>query len=235
VADTDEEQLEAIKKWWDENGTSMLVGIVAALAIVFGYQGWQNRLQDRGEAASALYEDLVEAVVLSDPFSTLDEEQLTTGQFLAAQLKDEYTDTSYAHFAAMFMAKLAVEGQDYETAEQELNWSLENGVDDSLRVIVSTRLARVKIAQGEHEAALALLAGIEPGEHKPSVEEARGDAYAAIGDSVKAREAYQMAVKSLAEGDTRPMLQMKLDDLVAPATVVPNEPGATAEPEDGSP
>ena len=33
---TEEEQLEAIKRWWKENGTSLLAGAVLAAAGVFG-------------------------------------------------------------------------------------------------------------------------------------------------------------------------------------------------------
>ena len=39
---TEEEQIEAIKRWWKKNGSSLLLGIALALAIVFGWQAWQN-------------------------------------------------------------------------------------------------------------------------------------------------------------------------------------------------
>jgi len=39
---TDEEQVEAIKQWWKNNGSSLLIGIGAALAIAFGWQAWQT-------------------------------------------------------------------------------------------------------------------------------------------------------------------------------------------------
>ncbi|MEX2327847.1 MAG: tetratricopeptide repeat protein, partial [Pseudomonadales bacterium] len=46
MAETDEEQIEAIKKWWDENGKSILIGIVLALGGVFGYQAWDNHVRE---------------------------------------------------------------------------------------------------------------------------------------------------------------------------------------------
>ena len=39
---TEEEQIEAIKQWWKKNGSSLLIGVGLALAIVFGWQAWQN-------------------------------------------------------------------------------------------------------------------------------------------------------------------------------------------------
>ncbi|MEX1237520.1 MAG: tetratricopeptide repeat protein, partial [Pseudomonadales bacterium] len=88
MAETDEEQIEAIKKWWDENGKSILIGIVLALGGVFGYQAWDNHVRETGEAASALYEDMLAAMAMDDPFGTLDEERLATARFIAGQLKE---------------------------------------------------------------------------------------------------------------------------------------------------
>ena len=48
---TEEEQVEALKKWWDDNGTQLLVGIVVVLAGVFGYRTWESNTQLAAEAA----------------------------------------------------------------------------------------------------------------------------------------------------------------------------------------
>ena len=37
---TEEEQLEAIKRWWKENGTSLIAGVAIAAAGVFGWNAW---------------------------------------------------------------------------------------------------------------------------------------------------------------------------------------------------
>ena len=109
VADsTEEEQVEALKKWFAENGVSLLLGIVLALGGVFGYRAWENSVRQTGEVASAIYEDLV-AAVGTVPESGLSEEMLTTGRSLAVQLKADHGGSSYALFAAMTMAKLLVE------------------------------------------------------------------------------------------------------------------------------
>jgi predicted negative regulator of RcsB-dependent stress response len=34
---TEEEQIAAIKNWWKENGNSLLMAVVAAIAIIFGW------------------------------------------------------------------------------------------------------------------------------------------------------------------------------------------------------
>lgn len=221
MADSDEEQIEAIKRWWSENGTSLIVTAVLAVGGVLGYQAWENHVQTTGEAAAKIYGDLLDAVVVEGPFETPDPEALQTGGFLGKQLKDEYGGSSYAHLASMFLARLAVDRGELEVAASELRWSLDNGVDESLKPIVAMRLARVQNGLGEHEQALQTLVSVEPGEHLPSWAEIRGDIYLAMGDEQQARESYQEGINALANPGARPMLQMKLDDLEAPSLTVP--------------
>ena len=64
---TEEEQVQAIKDWWKKNGSSLLIGIGAALAIVFGWQAWQNhQAQQRTEAANQFANLLVDMAVSGD-------------------------------------------------------------------------------------------------------------------------------------------------------------------------
>ena len=61
MVESDEEQLELIKKWWEENGTSLVTAIVLALGVTFGYRAWVDNVRETAEAASAKYENLVQA------------------------------------------------------------------------------------------------------------------------------------------------------------------------------
>lgn len=210
---TDEEQIEALKRWWAENGRSTIIGVVVALVAVFGYQAWQNHAREQGEAASKLYQDMMDAVAVDSPLKTPDKEHVATARFLGQQLEDEHAGSVYAHFAAMYLAKLAVDDKDLASAEKQLKWSLDHRVNDTLKPIVTLRLARVELGLGKTDDALKALEGIEPGEYRSSYEELKGDIYHAMGDNEQAREAYQRAVNAVGEDKKRPMLQMKLEDL----------------------
>ncbi|WP_315982668.1 tetratricopeptide repeat protein [Aliamphritea spongicola] len=61
---TEEEQVEALKKWWQENGKSLVLGVLLAGAIIFAWKGWQNSQQVKAETAAALYQNLIQAVAL---------------------------------------------------------------------------------------------------------------------------------------------------------------------------
>jgi len=216
---TEEEQIEAIKTWFDQNGVSLIVGIVVALVAVFGYQGWKKSKTAEAEVASALYSDLTEAIV-AGPLDTLSSEQISTGKFIAEELKTDHPGSTYAHFAALHLAKLAVEAGDLETAEKELEWIKENNPERSVELIVNLRLAKVKTALKQYDAALALLKLDKIGAHVSSYQEQRGDIYLAMGKTEEARKAYRLALDSVVEGQTKPILQMKLEDLVDPQSAM---------------
>ena len=225
---TEEEQVEAIKNWFAKNGTSLVAGIVLALGSVFGYQAWEKSVRDQGEKASGMYENLTAAVSVG-PFETLSDESRSTAVFIANQLKAEYPDSTYAHFAAMQLAKLEVEAGALDSAATELQWVLDQKVDDSLAVLVRLRLAQVKLGQGEYEAALALLDQSNIDGYASAYAELRGDVYYAMDRLDDARQAYQAAVALLKEGTTKPMLSMKLEDLVLPEVAIPADTAATDE------
>jgi predicted negative regulator of RcsB-dependent stress response len=226
VADvTEEEQVEAIKRWFSENGTFLVVGIVVVLAVVFGYRTWETQTREAAEAASVKYEELVVAVTVS-PLEELSEENLSTGQFIAEELKQDYSGTTYAHFAAMHIAKIHVQGGDLDAALKELEWVLANDPDEKIKAIANIRVARVLHGQAKDEDALAVLDKTNSAGHEASYDELRGDVLLAMGKPDEAREAYQRAVN--AQINKRPMTQMKLDDLVAPKSVIAVDDGDDA-------
>ena len=210
---TEEEQVEALKNWWKENGKSLLLGVALALAIVFGWKGWQNNQQVNAENASIMYQNLVQAAAIaSTPQAT--EEQRATAAHLAKALKEEYSDTAYARFGALFSARLAADSGDFDSALKELDWVLAQSTDAVMKTVASMRKARVLAAKGQPDQAVTLLAGLNEAGFKVSIEELKGDLYMQSGDLDKARTAYQAAVDTAQQG-TRPLLNMKLENLAA--------------------
>jgi predicted negative regulator of RcsB-dependent stress response len=213
LAETDEEQIEEIKTWWVENGSSLVIGTVVALTGVFGYRAWENSVSESTEAASQLYESMTSAVV-GTQVSSLSSEILASTRALGNQLKIDFPDSTYAHFGALHMAKLAVDSGDLDSAETELRWMLDNDVNDVLEPIVRMRLAQVVAALGRAEQALLLLpADRDVSAHTSSWHEVRGDIHYQLGNMDDARAAYQQAIDVLGEGRTKPVLQAKLEDL----------------------
>ncbi|MDY6920577.1 MAG: tetratricopeptide repeat protein [Pseudomonadota bacterium] len=219
---TEEQQIEAMKKWWQKNGTSILTGIIVALVAVLGWNFYQQNQQANREAAAVLYSQLVEAATLADQYRIAGnteqlEGQLATVTHLGKQLKNDFTGNEYAVFGAMMLAREAMFDNDPAAAEQQLQWAAANTSSDPTRLIATQRLARVQAEQEKYDAALATLDEVEPGSQADAFEEVRGDIYLAMGERDKARSAYKKAIDlstELNQGQPRPILEFKYNNLL---------------------
>ena len=225
MVESDEEQLEVLKKWWNENGSTLIVFALIAVGGGFGYRAWENNTRETGEAASAIYEDLTEATAAITPGGD-DEAMRLTAISLGETLKTEYEDSAYAVLATLHLAKIAVDGGDLDRAQAELEWAISQGGEPHLETIARIRLARLLVAKEDAPAALAGLQDHEPAMGQiSSYEEARGDAHVALGDTRLARASYQKALDNMSDNAVRPLLEIKLADLpLEDIEVVTEEP-----------
>lgn len=205
---TEEEQIAQLKDWWQRNGKPLLTGGVLALALVFGWQGWQHYKTSQAQGAGALYQQMLESTFTAD--GQPDVGRVTE---LAARLKKEYGGTSYAQYASLFIAKLAVENGKLDDAIAELKPLLDKPADEAIGEMARQRTARVLAAQGKVEEGLKLLDGKVDKAWQASREELKGDLLVQLGRGDDAHAAYQKAKESLAEDAAVGGLQMKLDDL----------------------
>lgn len=238
---TEEEQVEALRRWWDENGKSTIAAIVIALAAGFGWQTWKANDQRAQESASDIYQAMLQTVGAGDASPG----QLETGVGLAEQLKSEYSGSTYAQFAALHLARLAVDKNDLAEAEAQLRWVLgkaAKGTDTAQ--VAQMRLARVIAASGDTDQALAILEQGGEGPYQASYAVARGDILLALGRNDEAREAYSNArmLATSSQGQVNlPALEQKLQSLTpipartiaTPAEVMPAaaEPAANESPD----
>lgn len=202
---TEEEQVEALKRWWKENGRSTLLGVALALGLGFGWQVWQNNREAAAAQASNLYQQMLAELAA--------EEQQGAGpaRELALQIKDQHRGSTYAQLAALHLARLAVNNDNLGGAEEELRWVLamaDRGSD--LYRMAQLRLARVVAAQGKADAALAMLQDADTA-YAVSYAIARGDILLGAGRDGEALEAFERAAASL-EADA-PMPQTLRDKL----------------------
>lgn len=225
---SDDEQLEALKRWWNDNGTSLLAGIAIVLAVFFGMRQWQGMQLNESGVASDLYQQIAD-LAIANTQQPITEQGLVGAQAVYATLKDEYADSVYTRYAALAMASFHVEHEQLDMAAAELQWILDNpkiglmtNVDDELLMTARSRLARVRIAQDRPQDALDLLRAVEPGAFAGSYAEVEGDALVALGQTDEARAAYQRALAALGTGNPV-LLQLKLQDLGVSPSGTTNE------------
>jgi len=209
---TEEEQVQALKEWWKENGKSLILGVAAAVAIVFGWKGWQSHQEQKAANASVLYQNLTQAVQLSA--GGANEAQYATAGHLSEQLRQEYGKTTYARYGALMMASVAVSNQAPDRALEELNWVIENTseVDDVVRVAI-LRKAMLLGQKGDLDAAINLLSNADAGYYEVQYQEVLGDLYVSSDRPADAFKAYDQALKLAGGEQLRPLLKMKRDDL----------------------
>lgn len=216
ISAEEEETLDAIKRWWNDSGKFIAMGIVAVAVVYFGWQFWVSSRNSVTAEASALYDQLT-GIAVAEPGTPIAEADRARALELVNQIKTDYSGSIYSLYAALFGARLAVENSDLATARQELEWLLANtrsgffgSTDPTLVALAQLRLGRVLLAEGQAAQALTVISGAEPGAMAADFDELRGDIYLSQGQRDQALTAYEAARSA---GSGSPVLQLKLNEL----------------------
>jgi predicted negative regulator of RcsB-dependent stress response len=214
---SEKEQWEWIKTQVRENAPAVIVAIAAAVAMVSGWRWWQGHLDQGRLAASAGYMQMVRALEAGDR---------TQAMVSLGELERAHPGSPYVDQGKLLAARLYVDEGALDKAGGELASVAEHSKDSELALVARLRLARVQIAQGKAESALATLAAAQTGAFAGRYHEVRGDAYYAKGDKAAALTEYRAAQQS---GDgSDPLLGLKIADLSAYASAgTPPTRGAT--------
>ena len=202
--ETEEQQIEALKKWWKANGNMVFAGIALGVIIIVGWRYYNNNQQTHAEYASQSYENIVQHLTTSSDTSAV--------QAQVNELYASYSHTPYASLSALSLAKKQLQKGEMLQATQQLEWVIKNAKQDELAYIARLRLARVLLSTNQNDQALTQLNIDFPESFTQLYEELRGDIYVAKGELDQARIAYDKAILSSA-GQTDKWLKLKSDDL----------------------
>jgi predicted negative regulator of RcsB-dependent stress response len=201
---SEKEQWEWIRAQVRENGPAVILAVAVVAAGVFGWRWWQGHLDAGRLEAGAKYTQMVQALDGGDRSRAL---------VLFGELERDYAASPYTDQARLLAARLYVLGGELDRAAGELVAVAERSKDRDLALVARLRLARVQIAQGKLDGALATLNAVQPGAFGAHFHEVRGDAYYAKGDRAAALKEYRSA--QAAGSDS--LLGLKIADLAAAA------------------
>ncbi len=201
---TDDEQVERIKKWWSDNGSSVIAGLVIGVGGLMGWRYWVDYQTNVAAEASAHFTNMVGSIENDKNDVAIDE---------AFKILDNYSSTAYADLARLSLAKVFVETKEYDKAAQQLQALIEAKPDISLEMLTRKRLSAVLLQQGKLDQSLEVLTVDFPEEFAASFEELKGDILVAQGNASSAREAYQRARLAQPASANPQFLQQKIDDL----------------------
>ena len=200
----EDEQVAAVKQWWDENGKFVIGAVVLAIAGNFGWTAYK----DNKAATEALQSDAFQKVIEASQGDDLD-------ALLAAasNVQTSNPGSEYAQLATLFAAKALVEKGELEQAAAQLQGVMNAvTIDQPTGAEARLRLAGLQLAMNQTAEALSLASQSYPAAYQARALEVQGDALLAQGDRAGAKAAYQQA-QNAEGGNDLPLLTYKLNEL----------------------
>jgi len=205
VAYEDEEQLEALKVWWQRNGRVVIIAAVLGIALVLGWQQWGSWQARQAANAAADYQAVMGALNRADREVAINRTK---------QLQDTYAQSPYTVLASLAVASAEMAENQPQQAADLLAWITRTQPQSPMAAVARLRQAEALMAAGDNQAALTLLEPSASGPLAARYQELIGDLQAARGDREAAISAYRAALQRSA-GQRRALVEVKLFDLGA--------------------
>ncbi|MDN6633003.1 MAG: YfgM family protein [Enterobacterales bacterium] len=202
VYSTENEQVDALRRFFIENGKALAIGVVIGIGALLGWRYWQNHQQAEMTGASQSYQQASEA--------------LTGGKADGVALAEKFIEknaNNYGVLAALQLAQHEVDQKNFAKAEQQLAWAQGQTKDENLKSLIDLRLARVQLQENKLDDALKTLDLIKATGWVAMAQDIRGDVLVTKGDVQGAREAYSKGLASDASQSLQGLLRMKLNNL----------------------
>ena len=208
----EQEQLDQLKHFWKQYGNAItwfLIAVLGAIAAWNGYQYWQR---SQAAQASAMYDE-IEKVSRGGDAAKLDR--------AFGDMKARFATTTYAHQAALMVAKTQYEAGQTDSAKATLKWVMENSSDKAYASIARLRMAGILMDAKSYDEALKVIdSGL--GESFSALQaDRRGDILLAQGKKAEAKAEYTKAYAAFEErSDYRRLVEVKLNAVGGQAEAV---------------
>lgn len=202
----DQQELENFKYFWHSKGRWLFAVLLLASLVYLGWVLYQGHIETKNEEAATALAGLVEKAKASQDKQAL--------QADLSILQQNYPESiSSAQATMMVAADLFDQGQ-YEAAEKQLNWVLQNQQIPFVRALAIQRLATVQLQQKKYDAALATLKMPVDAAFEALILETQGDVLYAQGKNKEALAVYEQALaKTVQDAPGLQLLQLKADEL----------------------
>jgi len=202
VYSNENEQVDALRRFFANNGKALAVGVVIGIAALGGWRYWSSHQQDSAKTVSAEYQKVTSAMQAGKP------ETLEAVNTFASE-----NSNTYGALAALDLAKQYVDSNQLDKAATLLQNGLKDTKDANLQAVINLRLARIQLQQNQADAALKTLDGVKGDGWTAIVADIRGEALLSKGDKQGARDAWSKGVESDASPALKQMMQMKMNNL----------------------
>ncbi|BCK87441.1 hypothetical protein MIZ01_1219 [Sideroxyarcus emersonii] len=201
----EQEQVEALKAWWKENGKWVIGVLVVGVLGFAGVSYWKGYQAKQAAAAALLYAEVEKQVASNDAKRIGD---------AADALASRYGSSAYASRAQLLAAQASLQARDVAHAKVQLQWVIEHAGEATLQDTARLKLASVLLDEKQYDEALKQLDAAHPESFTGLYADLRGDVLSAQGKTAEARAAYQQAYdKTDANSMYRNLIQLKMDGL----------------------
>ena len=204
---SEDEQLEKVKKWWKDNGTGVITGIVMGLGLIVGFNWWKNHQADQALEASGIFSELLKANEAQQSDKVVE---------LGLELKENYAKHDYAAKGVILAAVSQLKAGDADQAKENFNWVIDNSKLVDNQMAAKFRLARQLYREGDYDQALALVDVEQKSGFASQYFELIGDINKKQGDLEKAQQAYLKALENMSPASSgssyREILQLKINN-----------------------
>jgi len=198
VDNTEEEQVEQIKKWWNSNGKQIIAGAVIGLAGIWGWNTYSDYQDNQSLNARSLYLSYA-----SDSNNLGAYDKLTT----------DFSSSTYSDQAILLMAKYLFDAGSYTQALGVIK-PLINNPSSVIANTAALRTASIHMQLGQHDQALLILEGQSEDGFSSLIYNLMGDIYLDLNNLSDAQKYYSLAIDNVAENSNlSQLIQIKLDDL----------------------
>ena len=201
---SDEERVQSIINFFKDYKFYILL-VILVIAISFGgYFFTQGIKSSQTLAAKMLYEDWQVSSVKDDR------------ERLFQNLTINYSDTGYSHLAMLKKGSDLAKENNLEKS-LDIFYQLKENSDgffgnSLINGIARTNIARISIALGKFEDALAVLEKYSSDED-PYTHELKGDALSGVGKDDLALQQYQSAFEKYTDSGLRNLVELKINNL----------------------
>lgn len=207
--ETDDEQVEALKKWWNQNGTSLLSTVLVAVIAWSGWTYYQTDKHNKAVEGSTLFE-FMQMQMQQGAFAEVARQGL--------DFMEKQPESPYAAGIALMQAKYQYDKGEVEQAKTHLSWVIEKSTDVSLSLVASLRLVNIEIDNKNYDAAQAALTAVDATKlsaaEKANLTFHKAQLALAKQEVAAAKEALQSVVDGkAADVNLLNLAQLQLDDL----------------------
>ena len=201
----EQEQIEALKAWWKENGNQLLGAVLVVVIVMGGWRGWQYYQHRQSAEAATLYAEFTRQLDSGDVKRVND---------AAAAVMEKYASSAYAPRAALMAAQVNEQGKDAVRAKTQLQWVIDHAEEAGLKDVARLRLAVLLLDEKKYDDVLKLLEAKHPASFDGLYADLRGDVLSVQGKNAEAKSAYKLAYeKTDAKSMYRNLIEMKMDAL----------------------